>query len=385
MTYASYIWIWAPGVDGFALPPLTGFPFNGAGGGGKFRSIHVQIHYDNPYAVEGRVDTSGLRIFRTEALRPHDAGVLQLADPNVYLAYGSDLSSTNPLYPHGSGSLPLGASRWRFECSSSSTAAMLAENVTAFGRQLHMHAHGIKMEARQYRGANGGHVSLDSSGSAPASGIFGVLRRQYETLVRLLRRAGWYDKKEVRRSTIDYYDYYHQGDFIPDSFGALWDIQPGDSFLTDCYYRANTPSGVPGISDVKFGFASQEEMCIDFIYYYPRQTQTDGVCTGIWSGLGIEHAVASPWQSDDEFLDRQFGASPSRGASDYDVADDLGSFAAWAVEEGEEWLAYILQRLEFYVSYIAEIAVEALQLVHALIEGLVSPPPPGPLHYVLVT
>ena len=42
-------------------------------------------------------------------------------------------------------------------------------------------------------------------------------------------------------------------------------INPGDSLTTRCYY--NNPSN----ADLKMGKGSDEEMCIDFLYYYPYQ------------------------------------------------------------------------------------------------------------------
>ena len=59
-------------------------------------------------------------------------------------------------------------------------------------------------------------------------------------------------------------------------------IKPGDELTTRCYYN-NKKS-----TNVKFGLGSDEEMCIDFIFYYPYitgnanlgATQYCGVFTG---------------------------------------------------------------------------------------------------------
>jgi len=51
-----------------------------------------------------------------------------------------------------------------------------------------------------------------------------------------------------------------QGEFV---------VQPGDSFRTTCYY--DDPEGTR-----TFGLASSEEMCMAFLYYYPRQVMSLG-------------------------------------------------------------------------------------------------------------
>ena len=41
-------------------------------------------------------------------------------------------------------------------------------------------------------------------------------------------------------------------------------LMPGDAFRTTCQYKTNT-------ADVIFGLGSEQEMCIDFVTFYPAE------------------------------------------------------------------------------------------------------------------
>ena len=59
-------------------------------------------------------------------------------------------------------------------------------------------------------------------------------------------------------------------------------ISPGDSLITRCYYDTKTKAGVT------FGLGSEQEMCIDFLYYYPADASIKEHCThgsgGVFGG-----------------------------------------------------------------------------------------------------
>ncbi|KAJ3209241.1 hypothetical protein HDU67_006303 [Dinochytrium kinnereticum] len=73
---SEFTFSWVPGSPPNSLPAAAGIPF-GTGQGAK-RYFSMQVHYDNPSAITGRVDSSGIKIFYTEQLRPNDIGVLTL-------------------------------------------------------------------------------------------------------------------------------------------------------------------------------------------------------------------------------------------------------------------------------------------------------------------
>ncbi|CAN0228748.1 unnamed protein product, partial [Hapterophycus canaliculatus] len=212
----------------------------------------LQTHYNNPNGDVGMRDSSGVRVYYTEDLRPSDMGVIKLGDPRVTL---------DGTY------LPDGKYGLSFNCPSSCTEDNFeAEEVTKFYHFLHMHENGRTMRTRQYR--------TDSSGN--------------EVL--------------LHTAEIEYYSFLQAGGFsytVNDSVT----IRRGDRFETDCYYDTSYSS--VGSSNVTFGFGSEQEMCIDYIYYYPDQKMPDsGACGLAYCGGGI--LAESELPSDSDF-NRTFG------------------------------------------------------------------------------
>ena len=77
------VFLWAPGASDIALPDDVGFLLGNDSG--RFVSLQIQMHYNNPDEVEGLIDDSGVRVYYTEELRAINMGVLQLGDPFVAL------------------------------------------------------------------------------------------------------------------------------------------------------------------------------------------------------------------------------------------------------------------------------------------------------------
>jgi len=68
------------------------------------------------------------------------------------------------------------------------------------------------------------------------------------------------DGQVIRNAKVDFFDFDQQGGYaVPQQ---PFEIQPGDSFKTSCQYLSE---------DTVFGLSSQQEMCIAFLTYYPRQ------------------------------------------------------------------------------------------------------------------
>ena len=85
-----------------ALPEDVGFLLGNDSG--RFLSLAVEAHYDNPDKIEGIIDNSGVRVYYTEKLRSINMGVVQLGDPFVFL---------------DGVALPEGKSSYSFQCPSS--------------------------------------------------------------------------------------------------------------------------------------------------------------------------------------------------------------------------------------------------------------------------
>jgi len=197
----SMLWAWAPGISNFLLPSEAGFSFGPTG----YKSIRVQIHYDNVLSESGIVDIgSGVRMFYDTNLRPNEAGVFELGDPSIRY---------NVPIPQGSGLTHI-----EYSCPSECTSR-IPETMHIFADFLHMHQTGAQMWGTQWR--NG-------------------------TMIRETNR-------------IDYYDFAFQQ--LTD---VQWDILPGDRFSTHCIYQQQFDRAVT------FGQGSEQEMCIQYIFYYPK-------------------------------------------------------------------------------------------------------------------
>jgi DOMON domain/Copper type II ascorbate-dependent monooxygenase, C-terminal domain/Copper type II ascorbate-dependent monooxygenase, N-terminal domain len=180
-----------------------------------FQSFQLEIHYDNPDGVANVMDSSGIRMFYTSKKREFDMGVFSTGDPQTGL-FGDLVSPSQGLVQH------------TFDCPSSCSANYTSEPLTVIREHLHMHAVGVSMVNAQIR-----------------------------------------DNEVIRQGQVEYWDFMQQGNLavVQPSFT----IQPGDAFRTVCNYNSN--------NNETWGLASNEEMCMAFLYYYPRvviQTENFG-------------------------------------------------------------------------------------------------------------
>ncbi|XP_064084122.1 DBH-like monooxygenase protein 1 homolog [Macrobrachium nipponense] len=196
---------WAVGGEGTFIPEHVGFPLGEEHGGATY--FMMELHYDNPNLRRGIVDNSGLRIYYTEKLRPHDAGILMLGH-NV---------SPMQVIPPGQHWLTIG------HCSSDCTGQNLPEKgVNVFAGILHAHLLGRNMTLRHIR-----------------------------------------DHKELPMVIRDlHYDFnFQETRNLKEELVVL----PGDSLITECGLDSTSRSG-PTFG----GFGTNQEMCLSFLYYYPR-------------------------------------------------------------------------------------------------------------------
>mmetsp|Transcript_12195 Transcript_12195/g.32484 ORF Transcript_12195/g.32484 Transcript_12195/m.32484 type:complete len:659 (+) Transcript_12195:793-2769(+) len=221
---SSLMWVWAVGGGDWVLPSNVGFRI-----GNSLQAVsHVilEVHYDNPALREGLVDDFGFEMYYVNALREHDAGGMTLGDPTLRMQI-----SNGGLFgwPYESGNLQPGKQdliHRQATCPSECTSSF-ARNVTVFGSNLHMHTAGQKMYTQLY----------DSEGNA---------------------------KPLLDQMRIDFWDNGFQGvEAIPD---GEFVIQPGDMLQTHCYFNTSART-----KEVTFGTGTLNEMCMNFIFYYPAQ------------------------------------------------------------------------------------------------------------------
>eukprot|EP00903_Cladosiphon_okamuranus_P022592 g20787.t1 len=283
MDFAN-IYAWAPNVDGVALPEEAGFLFGNATGG--FVSVAVDIHYDNPNEVTGLVDNSGVRVYYTEELRPMDMGIITLGDPFLSLI-------GEPL--------PQGKSYVAFGCPSSCTEEHFeVESVTIFSHFLHTHENGQRVITRQYRADSRGNEEL------------------------------------IHSAEVEYYSFLQAGGHYVYTDGTAT-IEKGDRFETECFY--DTALSSVDSENVKWGFGSEDEMCFDFVAYYPNQNiPSSGSCGYLACGGALLHAAELDADSD---FNRTFGTAAATCTTDDDeessgelTASSSPIFARFALHAG---------------------------------------------------
>ncbi|CBJ30302.1 conserved unknown protein [Ectocarpus siliculosus] len=291
---AADIFIWAPGMQSLDLPDDVGFLFGNESGG--LNSLRVQVHYNNADGVSGKNDSSGVRVYYTEELRPMNMGLVKLGDPQ------------GALHPQP---LPDGKSVYSFGCPGTCTETYFEEEeVTVFSHLLHMHENGQRISTRQYRNDGDGNEVL------------------------------------IHTAEVEYYSFLQAGVHVV-TVNDSTTIKKGDVFTTECYYDTSYSS--VGSPNVTWGLGSENEMCIDFVFYYPDQKLPDrgacgsNLCNGTLLGYSELEDVSD--------FNRTFGVVDTCTSSD-------------GVEEGQELTSSSRATLPmfglFAISTAAALVLEAI-------------------------
>ncbi|XP_061459950.1 dopamine beta-hydroxylase [Rhineura floridana] len=178
------------------------------GGPGSSRYMRLEIHYHNPLELKGRHDSSGIRLYYTASLRRYDAGIMELG-----LVYTPGMA------------IPPGESHFYLTgyCTDKCTQlALPPSGIHIFASQLHTHLTGRSVETVLSRG--GREVEIVN------------IDRHYSPHFQEIRML----KKVVS-------------------------VLPGDVLRTTCVY--NTEDRTQATVG---GFGIMEEMCVNYIHYYPQ-------------------------------------------------------------------------------------------------------------------
>jgi dopamine beta-monooxygenase len=223
---------WAVGEGPRLVPMEAGLPLGGELGEGGYISFRLSMHYDNRSLIPNVQDSSGTRLYFTHQLRQHTLGVFYLADPSIHL-YGTPVSGDSGIAYHD------------FLCPSTCLVG-LKEPITVVIELFHMHETGARMYNQVLRRA-------DNMGDTAVE-----------------------DEVVVHQSTIDYWDIHASGLFRVQQ--SPYTVQAGDAFSTRCYFDESQSTLLSEVSplsssvpSVVFGPGSQDEMCIVFLFYYPKQ------------------------------------------------------------------------------------------------------------------
>ncbi|KAH3798083.1 hypothetical protein DPMN_151673 [Dreissena polymorpha] len=201
---------WAMGATAMELPEEAGFP---VGGPGFSPYVMLEVHYNNPMAIKGKLDSSGIRFIVTSTLREHDAGIMEL---------GLEYTNKMAIPPHET------LFKLTGYCIEECTEVGLPEGgIFIYASQLHIHLTGRRVYTKHVR-----------------------LGRELPELTVTTTTASTFKRSEGFRSPSEYF-----------GMTCLW---PGDALITTCedstLNRDNATIG---------GFAITDEMCVNYVHYYP--------------------------------------------------------------------------------------------------------------------
>ncbi|CAH1270459.1 MOXD1 [Branchiostoma lanceolatum] len=199
---------WAIGGTVFNLPDNAGISM---GDTNDPTFLMMETHYDNPDLRNDIVDSSGLRLYLTSTLRTNEVGVLQV---------GVEVGQSQKI-PPGSASHTTVAHCYS-ECLQQGMEDVSATSLNVLAAFGHAHLAGRSVSVRHVRGAN--------------------------------------ERQELFKD--EFYDFNYQ-ETVP--MEQATQILPGDSILMECTYDTTDRS------DVTYGgLATQNEMCIAWLLYYPK-------------------------------------------------------------------------------------------------------------------
>jgi hypothetical protein len=281
---------WAAGQGPVQVPPQAGIPLAGGGRSdqsgtnsssdefGGYKSFRLYIHYDNRLHIQNSKDQgSGFKIYATISLRQHPMGFFVVGHGKLQgIAVGSDDDDEEERLRYH-----------EFTCPSTCTESILSplvsttqvksaapmtipQEMVIVNELLHMHETGTRMV----------NSVLDKNGTK--------------------KHEGW----------IDYWDVTQSGLFPASSGTGSFTLAAGDSIETRCYFDA-TKSTKESTRVTNWGDASQDEMCLVFLWYYPRQPNAASCGYGIRQRACSAKHVSERLDHDEQ-LNRVFGSIPPK-------------------------------------------------------------------------
>ncbi|ODM94234.1 DBH-like monooxygenase protein 1 [Orchesella cincta] len=206
-----YLFVWAKGGKRMIFPEDVGYPVPDELGENQY--FLMELHYDNPQMLEGRKFKTGARIYHTNQLRPVEAGLLTIAH---------DLQISFTIPPNQEDFVLTG------QCGSQCTNLginNLPNGLQVFNSLLHGHLSAKKMKLRHFRGD---------------------------------KELPWFDVE-------NHYDFNFQQS---KPFPEVKRILKGDHLTVECTYDSRWNEGKVVVG----GLSTREEMCMAFLWYYPKQT-----------------------------------------------------------------------------------------------------------------
>ncbi|CAB9513096.1 Tyramine beta-hydroxylase [Seminavis robusta] len=264
---------WALGRLPTCEPPNVGLAFNyytttttttTDGTNTNKKVLKLEAHYDNALRLSNAMDQSGMTLTVTPTLRTHESGLVR---------FGLGLPDANFDLPPAESSSELVSVEGT--CPGQVTM-QLPHPIFAYAWFPHMHYIGQSMITEHYR-------------CGVKIGTLGNIQR-YE-----------FDNQQLY------------------SFPEVIKILPGDVLHTTCSYNTSSTT-----TTTKGGTETSDEMCYNFIYYYPNlRNSLSGVENFFATCFAFDRGIRENW------LPLMFGAIPNHTTRFATMNDGIGG---WAVE-----------------------------------------------------
>jgi len=249
---------WAPGNDFFYFPEGSGMKVGNMQD--SFNAFTLECHFNNRDGDANVVDGgTGVKIYYTN----------ESVDPSLEIGM---MMVGDPNVELAGNEIGSGRTMHEFTCPSTCTDNSFEDDEISIVMEAHhMHAKGKRMVNDVYR-----------------------------------------DGTLVHSAVIDYYDFDQSG--VAHVRQQPYTVRRGDSFHTTCYFETN--------EDTVYGLGSQDEMCMTFLYYFPKQQNL--LYCGPEGPPSCDADYASKTLDPASDYDRVFGGSSSPDTSS--SASEKGDF-----------------------------------------------------------
>lgn len=270
----SVVGAWAVGGTAFYYPPKAGYP---VGTSDSPKTLLLELHYDNPQRIEGRRDSSGVRFYYTSHLREYDAGIMSVGEGITKLAI---------IPPKQESWLAVGYCPKECYQDYLEASELPKKGIKVFAVLLHTHLQGRATWTKHIR--NG--VELP----------------------------------EIARD--DHYDFNFQDIQV---LRKEAHVKPGDDLIHFCKYQTMDRDKL-----VRAGISTTEEMCLNYMFYYPRMVNASAYCSS---------TLVKPVH---DFIKKNFPSLNVTGWSNPLIEADI----SWTKELASD-LRRRLDEVETYLSY----------------------------------
>ena len=241
----------------FSFPEEAGYPVIGRGA----RFITVQTHYTNVQREIGSTDASSIDLYVTPDLRPHDSATMMLGPIVGYVRTMRTLGGRSMPVAFSPIAVPPGIKAFEMKAD-----CHVPEPITIWATRGHGHLNMASLYVEHYRPQNTS--TTPTATSATDDGL------------ELVHRFG-----KIRQ-----FDYEYQPVSYTGEMKGI-DVARGDTLRSFCIFNTEDKT-----SWVYGGASTFDEMCVNYLFYYPAIRANDGRCID-WTTYKTKDIGENPFEN----------------------------------------------------------------------------------------